>query len=97
LEAISDVDDDVPPIPPSPAPAVVRWSKEEELELEEGVRQWGAGRWADILENSTLMRANGKTNVKLKIKWRNMEQREFRAMTPKQESSMQSAGCCGGC
>ena len=86
LEAISDVDDDVPPLPPSPA--VVRWSKEEESELEEGVRRWGAGRTADMLENSTLMRANGKSNVKLKIKWRNMEQGEFRAMTSKRVFSM---------
>jgi hypothetical protein len=32
------------------------------------------------------MRSRGKTNIKLRDKWRNMQRKDFRAMTPRKQS-----------
>jgi hypothetical protein len=62
------------------------WTEEEEEQLRRGVEKWGKGSWADILAESSLMRSRGKTNIKLRDKWRNMQRKDFRAMTPRKES-----------
>jgi hypothetical protein len=62
------------------------WTAEEEEELRCGVEKWGDGSWADILAESSLMRSRGKTNIKLRDKWRNMQRKDFRAMTPRKQS-----------
>jgi hypothetical protein len=64
------------------------WTAEEEEELRSGVEQWGAGSWSDILAESSLMRSRGKTNIKLRDKWRNMQRKDFRAMTPRKPSAV---------
>ena len=67
--------------------AQMRWTKEEENELRQGVDKWGEGSWTEILSESVVMRANGKTNIKIRDKWKNMERREIRAMTPRKGMS----------
>jgi hypothetical protein len=50
-----------------------RWSDEEEQMLINGVKEYGEGKWAEILEHygfSTM-----RTNIDLKDKWRNLKKR----------------------
>ena len=35
-------------------------------------------RWTDTLESSALLRARGKTAIKIRDKWKNMRQRQLR-------------------
>ena len=70
--------------------AQMKWTKEEEHELRRGVDKWGEGSWTEILSESAVMRANGKTNIKIRDKWKNMERREIRAMTPRKGSGAQA-------
>ena len=46
------------------------WSSEETKWLEEGVKVYGEGNWAQILKAYNF---NGRTSVNLKDRWRNLQ------------------------
>ncbi|CAN1141855.1 Single myb histone 5 [Linum perenne] len=48
-----------------------KWSSEEEAALKNGIKEFGAGFWKEIL-NSRRDEFNERTEVDLKDKWRNM-------------------------
>ena len=51
----------------------VKWSREEEDALREGVRKYGLGKWRAIQKDPEFeRRLVNRTNVDLKDKWRNM-------------------------
>lgn len=61
----------------SPSPArvppkrrKVEWTGEEIENLKKGVEMFGVGKWKKILETFPF---NGRTNVDLKDKWRNLQ------------------------
>ena len=57
----------------------VPWTEEEEVELQHCVAHIGAGRWTEILEHSDMLRARGKTAMKIRDKWKNMRKRQLGA------------------
>ena len=61
---------------------VNKWTNAEEMELRRGIDKWGEGSWTEILDQSVMLKANGKTNVNIRNKWRNMQRKDIRAMTP---------------
>ena len=63
---------------PSRSRPAVLWTEEEEGELQRCVMYLGVGRWADILDSSALLRARGKTAIKIRDKWKNMRKRQLR-------------------
>mgnify|MGYP002403720675 CR=1 FL=1 len=50
-----------------------RWSEEEEQMLINGVKEYGEGKWAEILEHYGFSAM--RTNIDLKDKWRNLKKR----------------------
>ncbi|CAN1141881.1 Single myb histone 5 [Linum perenne] len=48
-----------------------KWSSKEEAALKNGIKEFGAGFWKEIL-NSRRNEFNERTKVDLKDKWRNM-------------------------
>jgi len=65
-------------------PERLRWTVEEERNLEQGITLFGVGNWAQILES---FKFNKKRNaVSLKDKWRNLARRRNTFTSPKAKS-----------
>jgi ERCC4-type nuclease len=50
-----------------------KWTQKEINALKDGVLKYGKGSWRDILDDPVFSILNGRTNVNLKDKWRNLE------------------------